>query len=53
MAERTNVEMAVYFANNTSMCSFVSDGAAVLLSVCSLVRCCSHQFVFQCVEVLF
>ena len=34
------------------MCGFGSDGAADLLSPCSLVRCCSHQFVFPCLEVL-
>ena len=34
------------------MCGCGSDGAAALLSACSLVRCCSHQFVFPCLEVL-
>ena len=48
MAEKTNVGMAVLIADITSMCGFGSDGAAVLLSVCSFVRCCSHQFVFPC-----
>ena len=35
------------------MCVFGSDGAAALLYACSFVRCCSHQFVFSCLEVLF
>ena len=35
------------------MCGFGSDGAAALLSVCSFVCCCSHQFIFPCLEVLF
>ena len=34
-------------------CGVGSDGIAALLSACSLVRCCSHQFVFPCLEVLF
>ena len=37
---------------NTYLCGFGSDGAAALLSACSLVCCCSHQFVFPCLEVL-
>ena len=53
MAEKTNVGMAVFIADITSMCGFGSDGAAALLSACSLVRCCSHQLVFPCLEVLF
>ena len=52
MAEKTNVGVAVFVAGNTYMCGFGSDGAAALLSACSLVRCCSHQFVFPCLEVL-
>ena len=35
------------------MCGFGSDGAAALLSACSFVCCCSHQFIFPCLEVLF
>ena len=35
------------------MCGFGSDGAAALLSACSFVCCCSHQFFFTCLEVLF
>ena len=53
MAEKTNVGMAVFNADITSMCGFVSDGVVALLSACSLVRCCSHRFVFPCLEVLF
>ena len=53
MAENTNVEVAVFVADNTHVCGFGSNGAAALLSACSLVRCCSHQFVFLCLEVLF
>ena len=53
MAEKTNVGMAVFIADITSMCGFGTDGAAVLLSACSFVRCCIHQFVFSCLEVLF
>ena len=49
MAEKTNVGMAVYIADITSM----YDGADALLSGFSCVRCCSHQFVFSCFEVLF
>ena len=51
MAEKTNVGVAVFVADITSMCGCGSDGAAALLSVCSLVRCCSHQFLFLCLEV--
>ena len=36
----------------THVCGFGSDGAAALLSACSLIRCYSHQFVFPCLEVL-
>ena len=36
----------------THVCGCGSDGATALLSACSLVRCCSHQFVFPCLEVL-
>ena len=47
MAEKTNVGVAVFVADNT--CGFGSDGAAAaLLSACTLVRCCSHQFVLRC-----
>ena len=52
MAENTNVGMAVFIADITSMCGFGSGGADALLSVCSFVRCCSHQFVFSCFDVL-
>ena len=48
MAEKTNVGVAVFVAGNTYVCGFGSDGAAVLLSACSLVCCCSHQFVLMC-----
>ena len=37
MAEKTNVGVAVFVADNTSMCVFGSEGAAALLSACSLV----------------
>ena len=53
MAEKTNVGVAVFVADNTYVCGCGSDGATALLSACSLVRCCSHQFVFPCLEVLF
>ena len=53
MAEKIKVGMAVFIADITSMCGFGSDGAAALHSACSFVRCCSHQFVFSCLEVLF
>ena len=39
MAENTDVGMAVFVADNTSMCGFGSDGVAALLSECSLVCC--------------
>ena len=44
--------MAVFVADNPSICGLKSDGAAALLSACSLVRCCSHQFAFPCPERL-
>ena len=44
VAENTNVGMAVFIADITSMCGFGSDGVAALLSACSFVRCCRHQF---------
>ena len=50
MAENTNVALAVIVADNASMCGFGSD---VVLSVCSLVRCCSHQFVFAVLRCCF
>ena len=53
MAEHVNVGMAVFIADITSMCGFELDGAAALLSACSFVRCCSHQFVLSCIGVLF
>ena len=53
MAEKTNVRMAGLIADITSMCGFGSDWAAALLSACSFVRCCSHQFVFSCLDVLY
>ena len=53
MDEKTNVGMAVFIAGITSMWGFGSGGAAAILSACSFVRCCSHQFVFSCLEVLF
>ena len=54
MAEKTNVRVAVFVADITSVCGFGSDGgAAGLLSACSFVRCGSHQFIFPCLEVLF
>ena len=53
MAEKPNVGVAVFIADITSMYCFGSDGAAALLSACSFVRCCSHQFIFSCLEVLF
>ena len=37
MAEKTDVGMAVFIADITSMCGFGSDGAAALLSACSFV----------------
>ena len=52
MAEKTNVVVAYLVAGNTYVCGFGSDGAAVLLYACSLVRCGSHQFVFPCIEAL-
>ena len=52
MAEKTNVGVAVFVADNTYVYGCGSDGATALLSACSLVRCRSHQFVFPCLEVL-
>ena len=48
MAEKTRMGVTVFVAD-----VFGSDGAAALLSACSLVRCCSHQFVFPCVIVVY
>ena len=53
MAEKPNVGVAVFVADNTSMCGFGSDGAVALLSACSLARCGSHRFVLPSIEVLF
>ena len=53
MAENTNAWMAAFIADITSMCGFGSDGAAAILSACSFVWCCSHQFLFPCRKVLF
>ena len=52
MAEKTNVGVAVFVAGNTYVYGFGADGAAALLSACSLVRCCSHQFVFPFVNTV-
>ena len=52
MTEHTNMGVAVFVADNTSMCGIWSDGAAAVLSSCSLVRCSSHQFVSPYREVL-
>ena len=41
MAEVTNAGVRVFVAEITSMCGIGSDGAAALLSACSLVRYCS------------
>ena len=35
------------------MCGFGSNGDVALLSAFSFVCCCSHQFSFPCLEVLF
>ena len=54
MSENTNVGVAVFVAGSTYVCGCGSDGAAALLSACSLVRCCcSHQLGFPSLEVLF
>ena len=52
VAEETNAGMTVFIADITSMCGLRSDGIVVLLSACSLVRCCSHQYIFPCLEML-
>ena len=44
MAEDTNVGVAIFVADITSVCGLGSDGIAALLSAYSLVCCCSHQF---------
>ena len=46
MTEETNAGVAVFVADITSMCGFGSDGVAAFVSVCSLVRYCSHQYIF-------
>ena len=52
MDEKTNVGME-FIADITSMCGFGLKRAAAFFSACSFVRCCSHQFVLSCLEVLF
>ena len=52
MTEKTTVGVTFFVADNTSTCGIRTDGAVVLLSVCSPVRCCGHQFIFHCLEVL-
>ena len=52
MDEKTNAGMTVFVADNPSMCGLKSDGAAALLSACSLVRGCINQFAFPYLEVL-
>ena len=49
MAEKTNVGVA----DITIICGLGSDGVATLFSAFSLVRCCSHQFIFPSLEMLF
>ena len=53
VAEQTNAGVAIFVADNTSMCGLGSDGAAVILSACSLVRFCSHRFDLPCLQALF
>ena len=53
MAEKPNVGVAVFVADNSYMWCFGSDGSAAVLTACSVVRCGSHQFVFPCLDVLF
>ena len=43
MTEKTNVGMSFFIADITSMCGVGSDGAAALISACSIARCGSHQ----------
>ena len=50
MAEKPNVGVAIFVADNTYMCGFGSDGAAALLSACSLRQ---SSVCFHCLEVLF
>ena len=52
MTKMSNAGVAVFVTDTTPMCRLRSDGAAALLSACSLVSCCSYQFVFPCLEVL-
>ena len=53
MAEKPNVGVAIFVADNIYMCGFGSDGAAALLSACSLVRCGSRQFVSTVLRCCF
>ena len=50
MAEKPNVGVVIFVADNTSMCGFGSDGAAALLSACSLRQ---SSVCFHCLEVFF
>ena len=53
VAAETNAGVAVFVAEITCLCGLWSDGAATLLSACSLIRCCLQQFIFPCLEMLF
>ena len=46
LAEVANAGMAVFVADITSLSGLGSDESTALLSVCSLVRWCGHQFIF-------
>ena len=50
MAEETNAEVLV--AEITSMYGLGSDGFCVILSMCSPVSFCSHQFIFPCLQII-
>ena len=53
VAEENDAVMRVFVEEITSTCGIGSDGIAALLSACSLVRCCSQQFIFPCLQMLF
>ena len=53
MAEDTNVGVTVFVADVTCMRCLGSDGIAALVYACPLVRCCSQQFIFPCLQMLF
>ena len=53
VAKEANAGVTVFAAENASMYGLKSDEIAALVSACSLVRCCSHQFILPCLGTLY